>query len=153
MPPRSDASSAVGKAEDVDAREKTSEGDALIELGVKTGLSLVFTLLRQQWTFASVKGSAVARKTAANESLLLLSSVVLTAYFHVCAVGDATLCHDVLRTALVTLKAFPPLSLANETKINTLGRDVLVQVSEYDDVFSYLDGITELSYSFYIVAF
>ena len=60
-----------------------------------------------------------------------LKECFLIIYARIFLVGDANLCHDVLRTALATLKAFPALSLANEAKINSLGKDVLTQVSEY----------------------
>ena len=40
------------------SQEARSATDALIEMGVKTGLSLIFSLLRQQWTFSSLPGVA-----------------------------------------------------------------------------------------------
>ena len=42
--------------------EQTKSGtDALIEMGVKTGLSLIFSLLRQQWALASMQGRNLVR--------------------------------------------------------------------------------------------
>ena len=75
--------------------------EALIEMGVRTGLSLIFSLLRQNWTL-SLQGG-----------------------------GNINLCNDVLQTALEVTCSLPPLSLANESKLPALGLSSLSQVTQF----------------------
>lgn len=75
--------------------------DVLIEMGVRTGLSLLFSLLQQNWRYA--------------------------ASVH----PESVLCNDVLSTASSVLASLPPLSLANENKIPTVGLDCLAQVGDF----------------------
>ncbi|KAM4720559.1 putative E3 ubiquitin-protein ligase HERC1 isoform 3-T4 [Anableps anableps] len=81
---------------------KTKSGtDVLIEMGVRTGLSLLFSLLQQNWRYA--------------------------ASVH----PESVLCNDVLSTASSVLASLPPLSLANESKIPSVGLDCLGQVADF----------------------
>jgi len=64
---------------------------------VKTGLSLLFSLLHQNWMLSE-------------------------------QLGGASLCTDVLQTALDVLSSLPPLSLVNQNKLPTLGLSTLNQV-------------------------
>lgn len=75
--------------------------DVLIEMGVRTGLSLLFSLLQQNWRYA--------------------------ASVH----PESVLCNDVLATASSVLASLPPLSLANENKIPSVGLDCLAQVANF----------------------
>lgn len=75
--------------------------DVLIEMGVRTGLSLLFSLLQQNWRYA--------------------------ASVH----PESVLCNDVLSTASSVLASLPPLSLANENKIPKVGLDCLAQVADF----------------------
>lgn len=75
--------------------------DVLIEMGVRTGLSLLFSLLQQNWRYA--------------------------ASMH----PESVLCNDVLATASSVLASLPPLSLANENKIPSVGLDCLAQVADF----------------------
>ncbi|XP_038130884.1 probable E3 ubiquitin-protein ligase HERC1 isoform X2 [Cyprinodon tularosa] len=75
--------------------------DVLIEMGVRTGLSLLFSLLQQNWRYA--------------------------ASVH----PESVLCNDVLSTASAVLASLPPLSLANESKIPSVGLDCLGQVADF----------------------
>uniref|UniRef100_A0A3B3H2N9 Hect domain and RLD 7 n=1 Tax=Oryzias latipes TaxID=8090 RepID=A0A3B3H2N9_ORYLA len=75
--------------------------DVLIEMGVRTGLSLLFSLLQQNWRYA--------------------------ASMH----PESVLCNDVLATASSVLASLPPLSLANENKIPSVGLDCLAQVANF----------------------
>ncbi|XP_049908952.1 probable E3 ubiquitin-protein ligase HERC1 isoform X7 [Epinephelus moara] len=75
--------------------------DVLIEMGVRTGLSLLFSLLQQNWRYA--------------------------ASVH----PESVLCNDVLATASSVLSSLPPLSLANENKIPSVGLDCLAQVADF----------------------
>ncbi|TRY98659.1 hypothetical protein DNTS_005902 [Danionella cerebrum] len=76
--------------------------DVLIEMGVRTGLSLLFALLRQSWQRGRLENPP-----------------------------DVMLCNEVLATASSVLAALPPLSLANENKIPTVGLDCLAQVGDF----------------------
>lgn len=89
-----------------------SSTDALIEMGVRTGLSLLFALLRQSWMMpppASPGGYPAA---------------------------NMNLCNDVIHTAIDVVNSLPPLSLANESKIPPMGLDCLAQVT------TFLKGVT-----------
>ncbi len=95
--------------------DKSRSGmDALIEMGVKTMMSLLFSLLKQNWMliqhFPSRESSdlAVAREPPV-----------------------VNLCNDVLQTALHVVGNLPPLSLASESKLPALGLDTLAQVTEF----------------------
>ncbi|XP_074547318.1 putative E3 ubiquitin-protein ligase HERC1 isoform X2 [Halichoeres trimaculatus] len=84
------------------APSKVKSGtDVLIEMGVRTGLSLLFSLLQQNWRYA--------------------------ASMH----PESVLCNDVLATASSVLASLPPLSLANENKIPSVGLDCLAQVADF----------------------
>nr|XP_060611660.1 probable E3 ubiquitin-protein ligase HERC1 isoform X2 [Anolis sagrei ordinatus] len=78
-----------------------SSTDALIEMGVRTGLSLLFALLRQSWMMPASAGTGLS------------------------------LCNDVIRTAIEVVSSLPPLSLANESKIPAMGLDCLSQVTAF----------------------
>ncbi|XP_029961368.1 LOW QUALITY PROTEIN: probable E3 ubiquitin-protein ligase HERC1 [Salarias fasciatus] len=82
-----------------------SSTDALIEMGVRTGLSLLFALLRQGW-MRPPPGDGGAG-------------------------GDVNLCNDVIHTAIDVVGSLPPLSLANESKIPAMGLDCLAQVTAF----------------------
>ncbi|XP_061622236.1 probable E3 ubiquitin-protein ligase HERC1 isoform X5 [Phyllopteryx taeniolatus] len=89
-----------------------SSTDALIEMGVRTGLSLLFALLRQSWMMPPPPSPCGG------------------------AGGNLNLCNDVIRTAIDVVSSLPPLSLANESKIPPMGLDCLAQVT------TFLKGVT-----------
>ncbi|XP_061671695.1 probable E3 ubiquitin-protein ligase HERC1 isoform X2 [Syngnathoides biaculeatus] len=89
-----------------------SSTDALIEMGVRTGLSLLFALLRQSWVMPPPPSPCGG------------------------AGGNLNLCNDVIRTAIDVVSSLPPLSLANESKIPPMGLDCLAQVT------TFLKGVT-----------
>lgn len=78
--------------------KQASGNSALVEIGVQTGLGLLFSLLRQNWQLSS--------------------------HF-----GATSLCNEVLTTALNIVIALPPLSLANECKLTSLGIKSLNQTA------------------------
>ena len=80
-----------------------AEKNALVELGVTTGLSLVFALLKQNWE----------QNSAQTQS--------------------APICNQVLNSALEVLSGLPPLSLSVDggTKIPDVGEASLNQVTEF----------------------
>lgn len=91
-----------------------SSTDALIEMGVRTGLSLLFALLRQSWMMPPPPPPSAGGYPAANMNL----------------------CNDVIHTAIDVVNSLPPLSLANESKIPPMGLDCLAQVTIF------LKGVT-----------
>ncbi|CAM1299303.1 HERC1 (predicted) [Pycnogonum litorale] len=76
--------------------------EALVQMGVKTGLSLLFALLRQCWTH--------------NGNSLQPTMII---------------CNEVLSTAIDVVRSLPPLSLANEAKMPSLGLETINQVTEF----------------------
>uniref|UniRef100_A0A3Q3XB61 HECT-type E3 ubiquitin transferase n=1 Tax=Mola mola TaxID=94237 RepID=A0A3Q3XB61_MOLML len=89
-----------------------SSTDALIEMGVRTGLSLLFALLRQSWMMPAPPSQGGGPG------------------------GNINLCNDVIHTAIDVVNSLPPLSLANESKIPPMGLDCLAQVT------TFLKGVT-----------
>uniref|UniRef100_A0A3Q2W7X5 HECT-type E3 ubiquitin transferase n=1 Tax=Haplochromis burtoni TaxID=8153 RepID=A0A3Q2W7X5_HAPBU len=89
-----------------------SSTDALIEMGVRTGLSLLFALLRQSWMMPT------APNPGGNPG------------------SNINLCNDVIHTAIDVVSSLPALSLANESKIPPMGLDCLSQVT------TFLKGVT-----------
>ncbi|XP_068597946.1 probable E3 ubiquitin-protein ligase HERC1 [Brachionichthys hirsutus] len=89
-----------------------SSTDALIEMGVRTSLSLLFALLRQSWMMPPPPSQCGGPEANVN------------------------LCNDVIHTAIDVVNSLPPLSLANESKIPPMGLDCLAQVT------AFLKGVT-----------
>ncbi|XP_049838129.1 LOW QUALITY PROTEIN: probable E3 ubiquitin-protein ligase HERC1 [Schistocerca gregaria] len=85
---------------DCSTEKPCTASQALIEMGVRTGLSLLFALLRQTWTFPSNAGAP-------------------------------NLCNEVLTTAISVVRNLPPLSLANESHITSLGCQSLQDVVNF----------------------
>lgn len=75
--------------------------DSLVELGVRTGLKLLFNILKLHWSLDSTQGA------------------------------QASLCNDVLKTAADVLWTLPPMSLANDRNIPRLGAQSLLEVSTF----------------------
>lgn len=95
-----------------------SSTDALIEMGVRTGLSLLFALLRQSWMMPPPPAPAPAPSSGGYPA------------------ANMNLCNDVIHTAIDVVNSLPPLSLANESKIPPMGLDCLAQVT------TFLKGVT-----------
>jgi len=88
---------------------RLSGTDVLVEMGVRTGLILIFTLLRQNW--------ALSRH---------LSATVGTAGGTVAGGG---ICNDILQTALDVIRGMPPQSLADtDGKLPPLAKASLSEV-------------------------
>lgn len=92
-----DISSNGGKSSSSDRSLRTGT-DTLVELGVRTGLSMLFNILKLNWSL-----------DAANSA-------------------QASLCTDVLKTAADVLWSLPPMSLSNDRKIPRLGAQSLKEV-------------------------
>ena len=90
--------SSIGSIED---RDRIGS-QALIELGLTTGLSLVFALMKQNW-----------QQQQQNPN------------------GTNMLCNEVLKTALRVLSSLPMMSLANAANASDIGQSTLNQVTEF----------------------
>lgn len=73
---------------------------ALVELGVHTGISLLFALLKQNWESTT-------------------------------ALGVPSVCNDVLQTALEMVQNLPPLTLAHDNHMTSLGVKSLEKISKF----------------------
>ena len=111
--------------------EKQSGNDVLIEAGVRTGLTVVFTLLKQAW-------SQLAWQRQIEQSLSLLpmsssSSSLLPFGGQITLAPQISLPNEILKSILDILKSIPPLALSNEKSLSKLGISCLKQSSEFLD--------------------
>ena len=111
--------------------EKQSGNDVLIEAGVRTGLTVVFTLLKQAW-------SQLAWQRQIEQSLSLLpmsgnSSSLLPFGGQIGLAPQISLPNEVLKSILDILKNIPPLALSNQKSLSRLGMSCLKQSTEFLD--------------------
>lgn len=92
----------VSPAVATNERQHVTGSHALLEVAVKTGLSLLFALLRQSWYYSQLPDGP-----------------------------QPNLCNQVLRTALDVVKSLPVLSLASESQLSSLGLETLTQVCSF----------------------
>ena len=97
--------------------EKKSGNEMLIEMGVKTGLSVVFSLLKQAWAQLAWQKQL--------ELTLQQSSATLR------AVPVISLPNEVLKSILDIMKGLPPLSLSNKRTLSSLSTACLSQSCEF----------------------
>ena len=97
---------------------KRTGGDLLVEVGVKMGLSVVFTLLRQQW-------SQLAWQKQVEQALLHSASPSPAPI----PAGNAP--NEILKSVLGVLTSVPPLSLSNTKTISLLSQTCLTQSIEF----------------------
>ena len=90
----------------IDADRDRIGSQALIELGLTTGLSLVFALMKQNWQ------QQQSLPSSQNQ-------------------GPNMLCNEVLKTALRVLSSLPMMSLANAANASDIGQSTLNQVTEF----------------------
>ena len=102
----------------VESHEKLSGNEVLIEVGVKTGLSIVFSLLRQTWSQLAWQKQFEAH---------LLQSGALTP----APPPVINLPNEVLRSVLDVLKHIQPLSLTNLKALSKLSQLCLTQSTEF----------------------
>ena len=98
--------------------EKLSGNDILIEMGVKTGLSVVFSLLKQTW-------AQLAWQRQIEQQLQATGAMVPF------ATPQVNLPNEILRSVLDVLKGMPPLSLANVKTLSSLSLVCLEQSTEF----------------------
>lgn len=101
-----------------DTTEKLTGNEILIEVGVKTGLSVMFSMLRQAW-------AQLAWQRQLEQQLQATGAVVPFPG------GQVSLPNEVLRSILGVLKGIPPLSLANLKSLSKLSISCLEQSSEF----------------------
>ena len=104
--------------EQVDSPEKRTGNDILVELGVKTGLTVVFSLLKQSW-------AQLSWQRLIEQQLSVTSNLLPPSLPH------PNLPNEVLRSVLTVLKGIPPLSLSNVKSLNKLSVCCLEQSTEF----------------------
>ena len=112
----------INEMENIEMRsiEKLSGNETLVEIGVKSAITMMFTLLRQAWE--QLAWQKQLQKTLAT------STLAASAPFRAPTIN---LPNEVLRSALGILRAIPPLSFSNERSISKLGVDCLQQSTEF----------------------
>ena len=117
---RSDVSSPIKviiDAAQVQMSEEKVAGDTiLIEMGIKTSLSLVFSLFKQTW-------SQFVWQRQLQQALSQSLSIG--------PVPALSLPNDVLKSVLDMLTTIPPLALSNSRTLSRLGQDCLKQSTEF----------------------
>ena len=103
--------------------EKKSGNEILVEMGVKSGLSVVFSLLKQAWAQLAWQKQL--------ELTLQQSGAVVPFPSFSGAVPVVSLPSEVLKSILDILKAIPPLSLSNKRALSSLGETCLTQSGEF----------------------
>lgn len=122
-----DGVSAIKAAKNVSeaSSAKLSSNEMLIEVGVKTGLSVVFSLLRQAWA-----------QLAWQKQLELTLRQSGAAVPFPTSPGGApviSLPNEVLKSVLDIMKGLPPLSLSNQRALSSLSSTCLTQSREFLD--------------------
>lgn len=97
---------------------KTTGNTILIEMGVKTGLSVVFALLKQAW--AQVAWQRQLEQALQQSGALSLGPAPIV-----------NLPNEVLKSVLAVLALVPPLSLSNPKTVSSLGQQCLVQCGDF----------------------
>lgn len=101
--------------------EKSSGNQILVEIGVKSALSMMCALLRQAW-------EQLAWQKQLEQTLLTSTTLSASAQFRAPTIN---LPNEVLRSALSILRGIPPLSFSNERSISSLGVHCLHQSTEF----------------------
>ena len=102
--------------------EKKSGNDMLVEMGVKTGLTVVFSLLRQAWAQLAWQKQL---------ELSLQQSGAIVPFPPSGAAPVINLPNEVLKSILDIMKGIPPLSLSNKRTLSTLSNTCLSHSSEF----------------------
>ena len=100
------------------SQEKLTGNALLMEVGIKTGLAVVFSLLKQAW-------SQMSWQRRLEQALLPSSSLPLEES------PDISLPNSVLKMVLDMLVDIPPLSLSNAKTISQFGESCLTQSLEF----------------------
>ena len=104
--------------------EKKSGNEILVEMGVKTGLSVVFSLLKQAW-------AQLAWQKQLELTLQQSGAVVPFSSSSSGVVPVISLPNEVLKSILDIMKGFPPLSLSNKRALSSLSETCLTQSREF----------------------
>ena len=100
--------------------ERKSSNEVLLEIGVKSALRMMFTLLQQAW------GQLAWQRQL--EKTLITSSLTITTPFRAPTIS---LPNEVLRSVLEILKAIPPLSFSNHCSLSKLSQECLKTSTEF----------------------
>ena len=112
----SSSKSDVPKAKE--SEEKQTGNTLLMEVGIKTGLTVVFSLLRHAW-------SQITWQKQLEQALSQSSSL---------SIGPAptnNLPNDILRSVLDIIKGIPPMSLSNQKTLSQFSLGCLDQSNEF----------------------
>lgn len=104
--------------------EKLSGNKILVEIGVKSTLTMMFSLLRQAWQ--QLAWQKQLERTLATSTLALTSPTSPT--FRAPTIN---LPNEILRSTLGILQAIPPLSFSNERSISSLGVGCLKESTDF----------------------
>lgn len=103
--------------------EKKSGNEVLVEMGVKTGLSVVFSLLKQAWAQLAWQKQL--------ELTLQQSGTIVPFSSPSGVIPVISLPNEVLKSILDILKGIPPLSLSNKRALSSLSESCLTQSREF----------------------
>ena len=104
--------------------EKKSGNEMLVEMGVKTGLSVVFSLLKQAW-------AQLAWQKQIEQLVTLQQSGDVVPFSTLMTVPVISLPNEVLKSILDIMKGIPPLSLSNKRTLSSLSSACLSQSCEF----------------------
>ena len=102
--------------------EKKSGNEMLVEMGVKTGLTVVFSLLRQAWAQLAWQKQL---------ELTLQQSGSVVPFPPSGAAPVISLPNEVLKSILDIMKGIPPLSLSNKRALSSLSNTCMTHSSEF----------------------
>lgn len=101
-----------------DSLEELTGNDVLVEAGVKTALSVVFSLLRQAWVQVAWQKQLEERVKQSGATDMVLPSAI-------------SLPNEVLQSFLAILNSLPDLSLSNRRMLSRLSLTFLDQANEF----------------------
>ncbi len=99
---------------------KQSANDVLVETGVKTGLTVVFSLLKQAWSQLAWQ-KQIEQTLAASGTIVPFSEIA----------PQINLPNEVLKSVLSILDTIPPLALSNQRTLSKLSISCLEQSAQF----------------------
>ncbi|XP_064390094.1 probable E3 ubiquitin-protein ligase HERC1 isoform X2 [Halichondria panicea] len=101
--------------------EKKTANDVLIETGIRTGLTVVFSLLKQAWSQIAWQ-KQIEQAISASGSIVPFGGQMTT---HI------SLPNEVLKSVLDILNTIPPLALSNQKSLSKLSISCLEQSTQF----------------------
>ncbi len=103
--------------------EKKTANDVLIEAGIRTGLSVVFSLLKQAWSQIAWQKQIEQAISASGSLVSFGEQMGMTA--------QISLPNEVLKSVLDILNTIPPLALSNQKSLSKLSISCLEQSTQF----------------------